>query len=115
MKQARKYDPGVARENIARNKYLDELEAKKLYDIVCNHIAYPHLFGLSTEAKIDRLHVNKTPPKGMTGYIYICTDCLPYMENINQKTAKTCFSRMHESEFMKNIEAHERSKGILIR
>jgi len=109
---SKKYDPGVIREVQARKAELDKIESKRLDDVVCNHIAYPSLFNLRKDARIERLHFNKQPPKGMTGYIYICSDCMLYMENLNEETARRCFQRMHESEFIKNIE--QQSKGIII-
>ena|SRR3990167_10133986 len=101
---SKKYDRGLIDEINAQKKELNEIEAKRLYDIVCNHIAYPLLFNLNPLTEISRIHINKTPPKNMTGYVYICGDCVPYLQNINQETSKRCFSRMHESEFMKNIK-----------
>lgn len=115
--QTKKYDRGVIEEIKARKAEEDRIKSKWEYSIVCNHIADPASFLLSKNAKIERLHINKTPPKGMTGYIYICSECIPYMENINQETSKRCFQRMHESEFMKNINEHQSlsKRGIIIR
>lgn len=104
-RKSRKYDAGLIKEVQARKAEADLVEEKKKaegLDIVCNHIAYPSLFNL--KSNINRLHINKQPPKGMTGYIYICEDCIQYMNNINPETAKTCFTSLHISDFQKNIE-----------
>jgi len=110
---AKKYDRALIEEVQARKDEEDKIKSKWLYSIVCNHIVYPHLLGLS--GQVHRMRINKQPPPKMDGYVYLCDSCLPYLQNMNAKVAKECFSMRHESEFMKNIEFGVRVAGVKLK
>ena len=103
---SKKYDPGLINEVQARKKAEDEFFAKKLKSIACNHAAYPSLFHLWT--KVDRVKMTTNPPKGMTGYAYICRACQEEMgkNGITKEQSRKCFTDMWDFDLQKRVEEY---------
>ena len=101
---SKKFDPGLIKEIKEAKAEEDRILAGKLKSIVCNHAAFPHLFHLWTN--VDRIKVIEKPPKGMTGYAYICKACQEFMgvHGISKERAQKCFTDMYDFEIEKKLE-----------